>query len=289
MFKELLILASSAALLGTAGAAVRQPHFGGDMTTTSGQVDECRDIKVRYSDLEMVSAEEEFTVAGPSLQIVSPHNGGVWLIGSERADFGVTACLTGAGRTAQAAAQVLKSIKVDRTGGRLTATGASEGRWSVHLIVHAPRGRTVNVETTNGPIELRNVDGRYDVHATNGPVAVRGAAGVVKVRTTNGPISVEGGSGDVSVRAENGPISVRLSGTGWKGKGFDGSVQNGPLSVKVPATYASGVVIERNGHGPFDCHGCVGRLNDRRIEFGDGPPVVRISAGNGPVSISRRD
>jgi hypothetical protein len=288
MVKPLPILVGAVLALGTVGTADRQ-HGGGNSTRVGDRVDECRDIKVRFSDLEMVTAEEEFTIGGSSLQIVSPHNGGVWLIGSERSDFGVTACLAGAGRTAQAAGQVLKAIKVDRSGGRLTATGSDEGRWMVHLIVHAPRGRTVGIETRNGPIELRDVDGKYDVHATNGPVAIHGAGGVINVRTTNGPISVNGGSGDVTVRAENGPVDVRLSGTAWKGKGLEGSVENGPLSVKVPASYASGVVIERNGHGPFDCRGCVGRLNDRRIEFGDGPPVVRISAGNGPVSITRRD
>ena len=287
MFKQLL-LTSLALVLAAALPAARQRDFGGNFTTVSDRVDECRDIKVRFSDLQMVSGEEEFTISGSSLSILSARNGGVWLIGTDRGDFGVTACLTAAGPTTEAASRTLKTIKIDRTAGRLTATGEESGRWVAHLIVHAPRGRSVSVDMHNGPLELRNVDGKYDVQATNGPVAVNGASGVINVRTTNGPISVEDGSGDVTVRAQNGPVSVRLSGTAWQGKGLEGSVDNGPLSVKVPASYSSGVVIERNGHGPFDCRGCVARLNDRRIELGEGPPVVRLSAGNGPVSISRR-
>lgn len=287
MFKQLLVLGVAAILVGAAAASTGQ-RTGGHYTSVADRVDECRDIQVHFSDMEVASTEEEFTIGVTALSIVSPRDGGVWLIGSERTDFGVTACLFAGGTDSRAAARVLQTIKVERTGGRLTATGG-EGHWVVHLIVHAPRGRSVDVEMANGPVELRNVDGKYGVRATNGPVAVNGATGVIDVRTTNGPISVEGGSGDVTVRAQNGPVSVRLSGSAWKGKGLDGSVGNGPLSVKVPSSYASAVVIERTGHGPFDCRGCAGRLNDRRIEFGDGPPVVRLSAGNGPVSVSRRD
>ena len=67
---------------------------------------------------------------------------------------------------------------------------------------------------------------------------------------------------------------------------------NGPVTLRVPSGYQSGVILESDGHGPFSCRARVcseGRKNwdeDRKsVEFGSGPTVVRVSTVNGPVSV----
>jgi len=52
------------------------------------------------------------------------------------------------------------------------------------------------------------------------------------------------------------------------------------------------VVVESEGHSPFQCQASVcseGRKtweeDVKRIEFGNGPAVVRVSTVNGPVSV----
>jgi len=75
--------------------------------------------------------------------------------------------------------------------------------------------------------------------------------------TKNGPISIDGGSGNIKVRATNGPLSVDLDGRSFNGT-LDATTQNGPLTVRIPRGYNSGVVVESRGHGPVSCHaeGC---------------------------------
>jgi len=64
------------------------------------------------------------------------------------------------------------------------------------------------------------------------------------------------------------------------------------VTVSIPSGYQSGVVVESEGHSPFQCQASVcseGRKtweeDVKRIEFGNGPAVVRVSTVNGPVSV----
>jgi hypothetical protein len=109
------------------------------------------------------------------------------------------------------------------------------------------------------------------------------------------------------VQASNGPLSIQLDGNSWLGGTLDASTKNGPLSVKIPRGYNSGVVVESSGRGPLSCRaeGCEQwraatrraaddddddygwRDNDRarRIELGNGRADVHLSTVNGPVTI----
>jgi hypothetical protein len=85
-----------------------------------------------------------------------------------------------------------------------------------------------------------------------------------------------------------------------RGASFDGSLdattKNGPLVVKVPRGFASGVVVEATGRGPVSCHAeaCenlrirpmdVDDDGPRRFSLGQGPETVHVSTVNGPLSI----
>ncbi|HET8798303.1 MAG TPA: hypothetical protein VFO89_11485 [Thermoanaerobaculia bacterium] len=196
---------------------------------------------------------------------------------------------------AAAEASDLAQIRVRVDGGELKTSGPDHGDWTVTYVITMPRGGAVDVETKNGPIAVRDVDGNVTVSAKNGPVSLRNVRGTVRAETQNGPISIDGGSGSLSARASNGPLTVRLDGKGWSGE-LDATTKNGPLSLRIPRGYGSSVVVESNGRGPISCRAEECSRNTaawdddrwnapRRLEFGSGPANVRLSTVNGPVTV----
>jgi hypothetical protein len=192
----------------------------------------------------------------------------------------------------------LAQIHVSVEGGELKVSGPSNRDWTAAYVVSMPRGGSVDVETTNGPIAIRDVDGTIEAHAQNGPLSLKNVRGNVSAETHNGPISVSGSSGTMKVRANNGPLAVVLDGNGWIGD-LDAATKNGPLTLNIPRNYGSSVVVETNGRGPVACKAedCNrnsgswdtedGRWNTpRKMEFGRGPANVRLSTVNGPVTIN---
>jgi DUF4097 and DUF4098 domain-containing protein YvlB len=117
-------------------------------------------------------------------------------------------------------------------------------------------------------------------------------SGDADITAVNGPISLEGGSGNVRVHTENGPLTVALTGKTWSGGGLSADAQNGPLTLIVPNGYQSSFVVESRNYAPVRCQAGIcdnARKtwddNNRRIEFGSMPAMIRLSTVNGPVSV----
>jgi DUF4097 and DUF4098 domain-containing protein YvlB len=182
---------------------------------------------------------------------------------------------------------------------RVAGAGQSGSRdnaqsWSVQLIVTAPEGSSIDVETSNGPIGVSGFSGTLAARASNGPISLDEVMGQVKARASNGPISVTGSRGEFDVETANGPIDVRLSGQRWDGH-LTARASNGPLTLRVPAGYQSGVEVTSSNHSPWSCRAaaCGSSTRDRddrtrSLRLGADPVVVRLSTVNGPVTIAER-
>jgi len=171
-------------------------------------------------------------------------------------------------------------------------TGPSNGDWAGYLLVAAPRGASLEISASNGPIGLIGLSGRVTARTENGPISARRATGELDLEAENGPISFVGASGRSKLRTQNGPIGVTLGGRSWEGDGLDARAVNGPVSLSIPAGYASSAVVESAGRSPFQCRGegCGSARktwddDGRRIEVGDGPVLVHVATVNGPVSV----
>jgi len=255
----------------------------------------CSDLHIEFDGREGVMRSEEKTISkseAPTLRVDGEHNGGVQVEGSDQANYSVTLCK--AARPGSDAENVLAQIKLNFSNGELSVSGPSSRRqWSAHLLIKAPRGAAMDLNVRNGPMGLFGVEGTLKVQAVNGPVTVEKCKGDLTVRAENGPISLAGNSGKLDVRTQNGPITVDLEGTNWTGAGLEAHATNGPVTLHVPSGYQSGVVLESDGHGPFSCAASVcseGRKtwddNNKRVVFGSGPALVRVSTVNGPVSVN---
>ncbi len=283
-----------AALLAAAAADARGWHHHGHsgVTQDGGGITRCADWRVEFGDRDAAIAEQSATIpvsdAAP-LVATSSENGGATIVGYDGKDFEITLCkaVPDDDRTA------LERIRLVRDKGRLSVDGPSDGDWTAHLIIRAPKNASVNVETANGPVDVSDFSGTAAISSENGPVSLRRSSGSLEVRTTNGPIAFDGGSGKVRLDAENGPLTVRLREGEWRGGTFEGRTRNGPLDVEISETYGSGVLVQTDGHSPFHC-GAEACRNARRswdddsrsIAFGPDKAVVTLSTHNGPVSIS---
>jgi DUF4097 and DUF4098 domain-containing protein YvlB len=182
-------------------------------------------------------------------------------------------------------------------GGHVSVSGPNHGdheRWAVQLLVRTPRGANLEIKTQNGPASFSEVDGKIYVRAENGPVSMSNCTGEADVASRNGPISISGKSGKLRLHTENGPISVALQSPNWTDGGLVADAVNGPVSLSVPTELNTSFLLESTGHSPITCNASVCKSarktfddnDNRRIEYGSGTPVIRLSTVNGPVTVS---
>jgi hypothetical protein len=256
---------------------------------------DCSDLHVRFDDGDAKMQFEERTITkadAPTLRVRPHQNGGVQVQGWDKDTYSVTACKFAAnygGRADGLLAQMTLSVR----NGEVSTSGPNdEDQWTVYLLIRSPKASVIDMDTANGPISLYGVDGKLTARATNGPITLRDFSGDADVRAQNGPITISGSGGNVRIHTENGPISIDLKGTTWSGTGLEADAQNGPLTLSVPSDYKSSFSVESRNYSPMSCHASICDSarktwddNNRRIEYGSSPAMIRLSTVNGPVSV----
>jgi DUF4097 and DUF4098 domain-containing protein YvlB len=294
--RDLAFLISATALLALilTGARAASRHHSVSISDGYKQpVTDCSDLRIRFDERDAVVRSEERTLTkaeAPTLEIRPHANGGVQIVGWEKDTYSVTACKAASGADAE---RILSQISMSVEKGKISTKGpGDDDDWTVYLLIRAPKSAVLDLETKNGPISLYDVDGKLTARAHNGPISLKNFSGEADITAVNGPISVEGSNGNVRVHTENGPISVALTGKTWSGVGLTADAKNGPLTLMVPRDYQSSFVVESRNYSPVSCKASIcdnARKTwddeNRRIEFGSSPAMIRLSTVNGPVSV----
>jgi hypothetical protein len=256
-------------------------------------VTKCDDIRVTYSRQPAIT--EEVEMALPASQVstlrTKMSTGGVYVNGWDRNEFSVKTCKAAPADDSNSTATLRAITTTSNANGEIVVSGPSDREWTANLIIMAPRLSRMDIETRNGPLQMRDLAGVIHLTASNGPVALNNVGGVVETTTTNGPIALKAASGDQRLTAVNGPVSVELSGNRWDGPGLQVSTKNGPLSVSLPDGYSSSIAIQTSERAPVSCQAaaCSGATrtlgSPSTILLGRGEPIVRLSTSNGPLSI----
>lgn len=231
--------------------------------------------KVSFKELRESTAS-----AGGALNVDGGKNGGIRVIGENRSDVLVRACVQAWGTSAEAAQAMVKGVKVN-TGSTIKAEGAGED-WGVSYEIRVPRSTDLNLTAHNGGIHISSVEGNLDFRTLNGGLHLSEIAGNVKGRTTNGG------------------VHVSLSGGSWKGNGLDLETTNGGVHLWVPQNFAAhfetGTVnggfhsdfaqleLPKSENGEKRRHG--GRIS---ADLNGGGAPVRLITTNGGVHISSGD
>jgi len=259
-----------------------------------GPAADCSDLHIRLDGERPTIQSEERTVSKAEAAVLRVHeveNGGVQVQGWDKDVYSVTACKAAVGGDA---ARLLSQIKLAVQGGEVSVSGPHGDRedWTVYLLIRTPRSADIEVTAHNGPVSFYTVDGKITTRATNGPISMKDCSGEANISAENGPISFSGTSGKLRLHTQNGPISVSL-GANWDGSELVADAVNGPLTLRVPSGFRSSFLVESNGHSPVSCHASI--CSDarktwddehRRIEYGSGSPVIRLSTENGPISVA---
>jgi len=161
----------------------------------------------------------------------------------------------------------------NREGGFFNWLAGQDVSMDVEYDITVPRSVSLNVETTNGAIEVDGVKGSHRISTTNGHIDLTHCSGDVEAETTNGGIKAEltEVSPGKSIRLEttNGRINVTLPKT--IAARVDASTTNGSVNSDLPVTTTE-----------MKNHRLRGTIN------GGGSAEVRLRTTNGSISIEAR-
>jgi hypothetical protein len=231
-----------------------------------------------YSNGDRVSFSEmrEMTVpATGSLAVDGGQNGGVRVIGSNRSDVLVRACIQTWGKTDEEAKAQAADIRIETAGTIKADSSSTDHNWSVSYEISAPRNTSLNLKAHNGGISISGIEGNLEFETMNGGVTLKDVAGDVKGRTTNGG------------------VMVALAGNRWNGGGLDVQTTNGGVVLSLPDNFAAHVETGTvNGGFRSD----FSALNIERTErwkparisadLNGGGPTIRVITTNGGVQIN---
>jgi DUF4097 and DUF4098 domain-containing protein YvlB len=257
---------------------------------------DCSRMRMSFGrDQIAYAVQRQVVPVSGTLDVRPGSNGGVHIERGSGSSYSITACIGVGAETREEAQRLADGVRLVVEGSTVRVQELERIRHGgVQLIVEAPSGARIDVETTNGPIAVDGFDGNLNARASNGPINLDGVSGVVRGVATNGPISISSSSGNIDVETQNGPITVGLDGAEWQGE-LQARAQNGPLTVTVPEGYQSGVEISSSSNSPWNCRIAAcrgtepeGRRGERTLRFGAEPVKVRISTVNGPVTINRK-
>lgn len=234
-----------------------------------------------YSNGDSVSFRDmrEMTVAATgSLSVDGGQNGGVRVIGSNRSDVLVRACVQAWGKTDEEAKAIAAGIKIETAGIIRADNPGSAHNWSVSYEISTPRNTSLNLKAHNGGVSISGVEGNLEFETMNGGVNLKDVGGDVKGKTTNGG------------------VMVALAGNRWNGGGLDVQTTNGGVMLWLPDNFAAHVETGTvNGGYRSD----FAALNIDRTEkwkparisadLNGGGPTIRVVTTNGGVQINSAD
>ncbi len=101
--------------------------------------------------------------------------------------------------------------------------------------------RGIDVQTSNGDIDLTGMGGKAELKTDNGSVTVRSQAGGVRVKTTNGSITLDGVEGRAVARTNN--AKIRISGATGP---VEAKNSNGPVDVQLSSDNEGPIQVVTN-------------------------------------------
>lgn len=229
------------------------------------------------NDHETYCEVREITIpAGrETIRVDGGANGGITVEGWDKDEIRIQVKVKAWARDEEDAEDIVEMIEIKTDGRVIEAEGPRQKRrqgWAVSYRLMVPHESDLELEATNGGLEVVDVEGEIYLDTTNGGIHLSNLAGDVKGGTTNGGLHVE------------------LSGEKWKGEGLDVRSTNGGVSLEIPKNYSAELETGTVNGGidldfPLTVQGKIGKTI--RATLGDGGPRVRVKTTNGGVHIYR--
>lgn len=149
-------------------------------------------------------------------------------------------------------------------------------------------GKDVVAKTTNGRVELRNIDGSAEAGSTNGSITAEQIGGDVTGHTTNGKISCSGLVGNLDATTTNGSVGINYDSSAPADRNIHVRTTNGSVNITLPPDFA-GTAQASTSNGKLVCDRPVtisGRI-DKHLSgtIGQGSGRLVLKTTNGSIHI----
>lgn len=207
---------------------------------------------------------------------VSSENGGIQVIGENRTDVAIEAQVKAWASSASEANDILRQVQIDTSGDKIRDHGPrfhfGNRGYGINYKIHVPRKLSVDLDSTNGGIDIAHLEGR------------------LRFNTTNGGVKLDDLAGDVQGQTTNGGVHVTLSGDRWNGAGLRAETTNGGVTVAVPEHYSAHLEAGTTNGGlhvdfPITVQGSI--QNHLNTDLGNGGPTIHVETTNGGISINK--
>ena len=174
-----------------------------------------------------------------------------------------------------------------------------------HIKVTIQTNPEVSIHTSNGRVELKNVEGTVNLHTSNGRITLADVKGEIEAHTSNSRIEAINVKGAVDLRTSNGKATIQESAGLFTAVTDNGSVQfdgefesagvnrfktsngsvkvrlRGELSLKLEASTSNG---SAQCSQPLVQHGLSGK-NHLIGTIGAGDASLTLQTSNGSISV----
>jgi DUF4097 and DUF4098 domain-containing protein YvlB len=207
---------------------------------------------------------------------VKSENGGIEVSGEDRSDVRIEARVQAWANSEADAKKILTQVTIDTSGDRIRDDGPhfhwGNSGYSVNYRLLVPRQLGVDLNSTNGGIDIAHLEGEIRFDTTNGGVGLKDLAGDVRGSTTNGG------------------LDITLAGKSWRGQGLNAETTNGGVTLNIPEHYAAHLETGTVNGGislnfPITIQGDI--KNRLSTDLNGGGPTVHAETTNGGVQIDR--
>lgn len=162
-------------------------------------------------------------------------------------------------------------------------------RYGCDIIISLPASIDLNLEASNGDIEITDSQSNMMCHTSNGSITVRNTEGNATLRTSNGKIFVRNHHGGIDAKTSNGEIAADVV----LPKRGDCTLKtsNGSIVLSVPNS-ASATLQASTSNGKVEINNLdVTVINMKKTEFkgimGDGDGRIDLETSNGGIVVKR--
>jgi DUF4097 and DUF4098 domain-containing protein YvlB len=263
-----------------------------------------RRFPAKYTDTQQLSLPLS---SGGTLH-VSTQNGWIAVHPGDVEEVQITAHKTVRSRTIEEAEQFCKETQIET---ETDASGATvrvvlpqnyRGRANIAVSIEAvvPKKSNLDLNTSNGRIEVEAIDGNVEMETSNGRIVAKDIAGNILADTSNGSVHLEDVSGSAQAGTSNGKVIIQDAAGDIRAHTSNGSIRlhnvaagadavtsNGSVTCSLPGD-ASATVYASTSNGRIRCDF---PLNVRRSrasgKIADGKHTISLRTTNGSISIKR--
>jgi DUF4097 and DUF4098 domain-containing protein YvlB len=162
------------------------------------------------------------------------------------------------------------------------------------------------LQTSNGSLNVRRLEGRLDARTSNSGIECVGIEGDASLRSSNGRITIEDGRGTLDAETSNSSINIQMfepkSGAPVRLTTTNGSIEatfdklesdvravtsNSSITLRLPSNIKARIQANTSNasvHTDFDIEGSVGKHSIEGSVNGGGP-LIHLTSSNGSVRV----